>query len=296
MTPAFGPIATAIAEQTGAPFNPSSIRQLAGGSIHHAWRIEDGERRFFVKTGTPEKEIIFAAEAAGLRALTQAAVVPTPTFVAQGQSGELSFLVLEFVDLAALDRSGGTTLGTWLAELHRARGPHFGWPADNFIGTTLQRNSPHPDWPHFFGDRRLRPQLELARDNGMDPRLVAQGLEIVKLIGGLFIDYRPVPSLLHGDLWSGNAGQDPGGRPLLFDPACYWGDRESDIAMAELFGGFPESFHVAYRNAWPLDQGYEARKPLYNLYHVLNHFNLFGGAYLGQAQRMIARLLAMLRR
>ena len=130
----------------------------------------------------------------------------------------------------------------------------------------------------------------------MDPKLVAQGSEIVARIGGLFIDHRPVPSLLHGDLWSGNAGQDSDGRPVVFDPACYWGDRETDIAMAELFGGFPESFYVAYRKAWPLDQGYETRKPLYNLYHILNHFNLFGGAYLFQAQRMIGQLLAALRR
>lgn len=296
MTPDFGPIAEAIAAHTKVPFSARSISPVAGGSIHRAWRVDDGERRYFVKTGDPAAAPIFAAEALGLRALTEAAVLPAPTFVAQGGTAALSFLVLEFVDLKVLDRTGGARLGSALAEMHRVCGPAFGWTEDNFIGSTVQRNTPHADWPHFFGEYRLRPQLALARQNGMDPKLVAKGLGIVDCLGGLFIDYRPVPSLLHGDLWSGNAAQDSDGRPLIFDPACYWGDRETDIAMAELFGGFPESFHVAYRRAWPLDRGYETRKPLYNLYHILNHFNLFGGAYLGQAQRMIERLLAELRR
>ena len=130
----------------------------------------------------------------------------------------------------------------------------------------------------------------------MDRALVKKGYGIIERIGGLFIDYRPAPSLLHGDLWSGNAAQTSGDGPVIFDPACYYGDRETDIAMAELFGGFPISFYAAYRAEWPLDPGYEARKPLYNLYHVLNHFNLFGSAYLGQAQRMIEGLLAALKR
>lgn len=296
MTPDFGPISAAIAAHTETPFSPQSFSPVAGGSIHEAWRVEDGERRYFVKTGGPAAAAMFAAEASGLRALSEAAVVPAPTFVTLGHTAALSFLVLEFIDLKALDRTGGARLGTTLAELHRIQGPAFGWPEDNFIGGNVQRNTPHADWPHFFRECRLRPQLALARLRGMDPKLVTKGLGVVDCLGGLFIDYRPVPSLLHGDLWSGNAGQDSKGKPLIFDPACYWGDRETDIAMAELFGGFPESFHVAYRSAWPLDRGYEARKPLYNLYHVLNHFNLFGSAYLGQAQRMIERLLADLRR
>lgn len=296
MTPDFGPIAAAIAARTGIPFSPRSIRSVAGGSIHRAWRVDDGERRYFVKTGDTAAAAMFAAEASGLRALAEAAVVPAPTFVAMGDVAALSFLVLEHLDLEALNNQGGARLGSALAALHRVQGPAFGWTEDNFIGATFQRNTLHTDWPHFFGEHRLRPQLALARQNGMDPKLVAMGLGVVDCLGGLFIDYRPLPSLVHGDLWSGNAAQDRCGRPLIFDPACYWGDRETDLAMAELFGGFPESFHVAYRSAWPLDRGYETRKPLYNLYHILNHFNLFGGAYLGQAQRMIERLLADLRR
>jgi len=239
---------------------------------------------------------MFAAEATGLRALAAAGVVRTPTFITQGQTTTEAFLALEYLRLAALDQAGGARLGAALAQLHRVTGDSFGWTGDNFIGLTPQHNAPHPGWPHFFGERRLRPQLKLALRNGMDKTLVAKGDAVIERIGGLFIDYQPVASLLHGDLWSGNAAQSDDGEAVIFDPACYYGDRETDIAMAELFGGFPASFHAAYRTSWPLDSGYETRKPLYNLYHILNHFNLFGSAYFGQAQRMIERLLGELKR
>ncbi len=300
MTPDFGDgldaMAEAIGERTGVPFHAASVRPVSGGSIHRAWRLDDGLRHYFVKAGEIAAAPMFAAEAQGLQALSAAAVVQTPTFITLGQAGSKAFLVLEYLELATLDQAGGARLGSALAQLHRSRGGSFGWSADNFIGSTPQNNARHPSWPYFFGERRLRPQLQLALQNGMDRTLVTKGYGVIERIGGFFIDYRPLPSLLHGDLWSGNAAQTGGGLPVIFDPACYYGDREADIAMAELFGGFPESFYAAYRSAWPLDPGYEARKPLYNLYHILNHFNLFGAAYLGQAQRMIERLLAELKR
>lgn len=292
----FDAIEAAIAEQTGVPFASRSARPVGGGSIHRAWHLDDGRRHFFVKLGAGETAPMFAAEARALQAIAHAGAVRTPNVVALGHTATQAFLVLEHLDLAALDQAGGARLGTALAQLHRVTGDTFGWAADNFIGATPQINTPHPSWPHFFGERRLRPQLDLALRNGMDKAVVAKGHAIIERIGGLFIDYRPPPSLLHGDLWSGNAAQCRDGEPAIFDPACYYGDRETDIAMAELFGGFPASFHVAYRAAWPLDSGYESRKPLYNLYHILNHFNLFGGAYQGQAQRMIEGLLKQLRR
>ena len=292
----FDSIAAAIAERTGTPFSPCPASPVGGGSIHRAWHIDDGSRHYFVKTNELAAAPMFAAEAQGLNALAATGVVPTPTFVTLGQTASRAFLVLEYLDLAALDRAGGARLGAALAQLHRVSGDSFGWHEDNFIGTTPQRNAPHPGWPHFFGERRLRPQLQFALQHGMDKSLVAKGHAIIERIGGLFIDYQPAPSLLHGDLWSGNAAQTRDGTPLIFDPACYYGDRETDIAMAELFGGFPTSFFAAYRAAWPLDSGYETRKPLYNLYHILNHFNLFGSAYLGQAQRMIEGLLRELKR
>ncbi len=292
----FCSIAAAIGERTGVPFTVASVKPVGGGSIHRAWHLDDGLRHYFVKTGGIAAAPMFAAEALGLQALSAAAVVQTPTFITLGQAAGESFLVLEHLELKALDNTGGAMLGAALAQLHRIRGDSFGWTADNFIGSTPQSNAPHHSWPYFFGERRLRKQLELALQNGMERALVAKAHGVIERIGGLFIDYRPLPSLLHGDLWSGNAAQTAGGLPVIFDPACYYGDREADIAMAELFGGFPISFYAAYRTAWPLDRGYETRKPLYNLYHILNHFNLFGIAYLGQAQRMIEGLLAELKR
>lgn len=288
-------VAAAISERT-AGFTPESVIPVGGGSIHRAWCLTGGGRRYFVKTGSVAAAPMFAAEARGLQALSAAAAVPTPTVISQGQAQNLAFLVLQYLDLHPLDPAGGARLGTALAQLHRVAADSYGWTADNFIGATPQQNESHPSWPHFFGERRLRPQLRLALQNGMDQTLAAKAGEVIERIGGLFTDYLPAPSLLHGDLWSGNAAQTADGMPVIFDPACYYGDRETDLAMAELFGGFPGSFYAAYRAAWSLDRGYERRKPLYNLYHILNHFNLFGDAYLGQAQRMIERLLAELKR
>ena len=292
----FEAIAAAIAGRTGSPFNLVSAMPVSGGSIHRAWHIHDGLRHYFVKANTRGTATMFAAEEEGLQALSAAGVVRTPTFVTTGHTANQAFLVLEYLDLATLDQTGGARLGAAMAGLHRVTGHSFGWTRDNFIGATPQHNAPHESWPYFFGERRLRPQLQLALQSGMDKTLVAKGCAVIERIGSLFIDYQPAPSLLHGDLWSGNAAQCRDGTAVIFDPACYYGDRETDIAMTELFGGFSASFHAAYGAAWPLDSGYETRKPLYNLYHILNHFNMFGSAYLGQAQGMIERLLAELGR
>jgi len=289
-------IASAIGAAEHTSFAVTQVVAVPGGSIHSAWRIGDGQLAYFVKTGSLGVRSMFDAEAAGLAALAAAQEVRTPRVVTLGESGPTAFLVLEALALEPLKPQAAEQLGEALARLHRQLGNAYGWPEDNFIGRAVQRNTLHESWPHFFADRRLRPQLALARDNGMDASWVAKGNEIAERAGALFIDYRPMPSLLHGDLWSGNAGQTEDGRPVIFDPACHWGDRETDLSMAELFGGFPTSFFAAYRRAWPLDVGYERRKPLYNLYHILNHYNMFGAAYLGQAQRMIAGLLALLKR
>lgn len=296
MTPDWREIGAAIGAATESDFSLREAEPVRGGSIHDAWRVRDGQRCFFVKTGMPEAAAMFAAEAEGLRALSAVAVLRTPTPVTQGATGEFAYLVMEALDLKPLDAASGAHLGTALARLHRHAGTQYGWASDNFIGATPQCNSFHRDWPYFFADRRLRPQLDLAGARGMDRGLVRRGHELAERIGSLFLEYRPPPSLLHGDLWGGNAARLAGGEPVVFDPACYHGDRETDLAMAELFGGFPGAFFAAYRAEWPLDKDFERRKPLYNLYHVLNHFNLFGAAYLRQAERMIDSLLASLRR
>jgi len=213
------------------------------------------------------------AEVDGLRAL--GAVVRVPRILEHGAD----FVLLEQLDLK---RSGDwSALARMLAALHRTTGPRFGWHTDNYIGATPQINSWRDDWSVFFNECRLAPQLALAKKNGY----------AVEIHGALKVleGHKPKPSLLHGDLWAGNAGFINEG-PVLFDPAVYYGDREADLAMTELFGGFPSEFYRAYNEAWPLDEGYERRRPMYNLYHLLNHLNLFGGGYLGQVKSTL-RLL-----
>jgi fructosamine-3-kinase len=256
--------------------------------------------RHFRKTGPAGDLARFEAEIDGLDALRATGAVRVPEKVGAGVTADgAAWLELEYLELAPLDRAGGARLGEQLAALHRETGHQpaavYGWPRDNFIGGSPQSNTSHTTWAGFFAAERLRPQLAWAAGHGLERTLREKGERLADNLGAFFLDYRPLPCLLHGDLWSGNAGQLPDGTPAIFDPAVYRGDREADLAMSELFGGFPESFYAAYRLAWPLDPGYETRKTLYNLYHVLNHFNLFGGGYLGQAKRMIEKLVAELR-
>jgi protein-ribulosamine 3-kinase len=177
--------------------------------------------------------------------------------------------------------------------MHRATSGRFGWHRDNTIGATPQLNAWESDWIVFWQTYRLGYQLDLAARSGHGGQLQRRGGLLLERLPALF-DHAPVPSLLHGDLWGGNFSGDAEGNPVIFDPACYYGDREADLAMTELFGGFSGRFYSAYRAAWPLDPGYDTRKTLYNLYHILNHLNLFGGGYGSQAERMIDRLLAEL--
>lgn len=249
----------------------------------------------FTKEGAIADLPRFAAEIAGLAALRAAGCIRVPETIACGRIGERAVLELEYLPLTALDRASGAELGRRLAALHRHGGPRFGWTEDNFIGATPQENSWRDAWPRFFGEHRLRPQLRRARDRGMNRDELERGERLIEQAAAFFVTYRPMPSLLHGDLWSGNAAALADGTPVIYDPAVYYGDRETDLAMTELFGGFPDAFYAAYRQEWPLDPGYETRKTLYNLYHILNHFNLFGNAYANQARRMIDRLLAELR-
>jgi fructosamine-3-kinase len=180
-------------------------------------------------------------------------------------------------------------LGQQLAKQHRYCEDRFGWHKDNTIGSTPQHNLWNDDWVEFVGADRLGFQLELAAKNGFTGDLQVEGAALCKSLGQFFADYWPEASLLHGDLWGGNwAAAD--GAPVIFDPAVYYGDRESDIAMTKLFGGFGASFYDAYEEAWPLSAGSEQRILLYQLYHILNHLNLFGGSYLNRALGIIRAL------
>ncbi|TCS73288.1 fructosamine-3-kinase [Sulfuritortus calidifontis] len=283
-------IGAAIAGASGQPFQLGRHEHAGGGCINEAYVLHGraGER-FFLKLNEAAKAAMFEAEAAGLDEILASRRLRAPRPICWGTAGGQAYLVLEHLDLSG--RGSGTRLGRHLAAMHRVSQARFGWRIDNSIGDTPQPNTPCADWVEFWRDRRLHHQLRLAARNGAGRRLIDQGERLMSVLAAFFTDYRPAPSLLHGDLWGGNYGFADG-EPVVFDPAVYYGDREADLAMTELFGGFGPDFYAAYREAWPLDPGYPVRKILYNLYHVLNHFNMFGGAYAGQAEAMIGRLLA----
>jgi len=270
-------------------FRLERASSVAGGCIHRCLVIEGGRRRYFVKINDRARLDCFAAEADGLSALAKAGA-RVPAALCHGNSADHAFLVLEYLELR---REGDyAELGRMLATVHSLHGDRYGWHRDNFIGTTPQPNASGPSWIEFWRAERLAPQLLLSGKNGLGSGLVRKGEQLAAELDRLLPDPQPPASLLHGDLWSGNASFLPDGAPVLFDPAVYFGDREADLAMTELFGGFPKEFYSAYGEAAPLDPGYGTRKTLYNLYHVLNHANLFGGGYAAQAERMIERLLA----
>jgi len=287
-------VAQAIAQATRSAFELADWRAASGGCINQSGTvIGRDDRRFFVKLNQAKLLPMFEAEADGLEALHAAAAIRVPMPVAHGIADGQAFLAMEWLDLCN-NALSGAVLGEQLAELHSRIGPAHGWRRDNFIGSTPQPNREHADWIVFFRTQRLQPQFDVASRNGGSSRLLASGEELCERLEGLFAGYTPPPSLLHGDLWRGNAAMHAGA-PVIFDPAVHFGDRESDLAMSELFGGFPTTFYAAYHAAWPLDPGYRSRKLLYQLYHVLNHFNLFGGGYGGQALAISEGLLADLR-
>ena len=296
--PLDGQLAQAISDATGEPFGNARLEGVGGGCIHSAYRVrgEDaaGERSYFAKVNEAQHAAMFAAEADGLAALERAGKVRVPRVVARGEDGERAWLVLEWLDLEGLGPRSAALLGEALAAMHRIPQEKFGWARHNYIGATPQPNAWSRDWLEFWRTHRLHPQLRYAAHNRLPSRMIDRGERLMADCEVLFKDYKPAPSLLHGDLWGGNASALADATPVVFDPAVYVGDREADLAMTELFGGFPKDFASAYRNAWPLADGYPVRRDFYNLYHLLNHANLFAGGYVRQAEQGIERLLAEL--
>jgi protein-ribulosamine 3-kinase len=290
MGPLLSAVAITLGESLGRRIDLRVAGEAGGGCINQAYRVADGGQSWFVKINLASRADMFAAEADGLRALAQG-LLRVPQVMCCGETVEQSFLVLEWLALQAGTPRDFAKLGEQLARLHALAGPQHGWVRDNYIGSTPQVNAADDSWPRFFGAARLAPQLAIARKNG-HTELCAKGEGMLEALPRLFGAHAPQPSLLHGDLWAGNAAFLAGGTPVVFDPAAYYGDREADLAMTELFGGFPEDFYAAYRAHLPLDPGYRVRKTLYNLYHVINHANLFGGGYAAQAESMMDRLLA----
>lgn len=275
------------------PFDITSRQSISGGDINQAWKISDGNTDYFLKTNTADKIEMFAAEAEGLKAMSAADAIRVPQPVCYGSHGDQSYLVMEYVPLSGnLDRN---QFGHQMAEFHQYTQTEFGWHRENTIGSTPQINDFSTDWIDFWQERRLGFQIQLAVKHGANNRLADKAEKLMADMAVFFAGYRPVASILHGDLWSGNWGADAENNPVIFDPAVYFGDHETDLAMMELFGSPGNAFFSAYNEVFPIDPGYSTRKTLYNLYHILNHFNLFRGGYAGQAEHMIDQLLAEIR-
>jgi len=283
------PIAEQISQATGQPFAIRDRRPVGGGCINQAVALSDGDRTYFVKVNVPTQVEMFAAEALALKAIGATQTIRVPQPICWGSTDSHSFIAMEWLEFGRCSSDSWERMGQNLAALHRHRGPaQFGWERNNTIGSTPQINTWRDSWADFFAEQRLGYQLRLAKRKGGS---FPDTERVVAAVRERLADRQPPPSLLHGDLWSGNAACLVDGEPAIIDPAAYWGDREADLAMTELFGGFPAAFYRGYDAVWPLDSGYRERKPLYNLYHVLNHFNLFGGGYGSQASRTLEQLL-----
>jgi fructosamine-3-kinase len=272
---------------------------ISGGDINQAYKLtlqtqttddrRSADRTYFIKLNRVDRLPMFEAETAGLTQIAQTQTIRVPSPICSGVHGNYAYLVLEYWPIGSLNDRSRHELGRKLAQLHLVSGATaFGWQRDNTIGSTPQPNPWTTSWTEFWQVSRIGYQLELAQQKGGKFKY---GDRLLDHIPDLLQNHSPKPSLVHGDLWGGNAGALPDGEPVIFDPAVYWGDREVDLAMTELFGGFGPAFYQGYASVYPIDPGFVQRKLLYNLYHILNHYNLFGGSYGVQADRMMADLL-----
>ncbi len=261
---------------------------VSGGDVDRAARWDTEGGSVFVKW-SPGGAARFLAEADGLERLAQAGCVRVPEVVGVAQSEDGAALVLRWVEARERTEAAAAVLGAQLAALHRNAAGAYGLERDNYIGPLPQRNTPTNRWVEFYRTHRLGFQAELAsRRKSLDPSTLSRLDRLVSCLDRWLSEPEEGPSLMHGDLWGGNWLVDPEG-PVVVDPAVYYGHREVELALTELFGGFPQSFYAAYREAWPLADGYGDRKPLYQLYPLLVHANLFGGAYAHSVRRVVRR-------
>lgn len=281
-----------IEAATGDNLKNYRLSSVGGGGINTAYHLQTVEQSYFIKLNRPQLLAMFEAEARGLEEMRALNCVRIPQVICYGQADGHSYLALEYIEIGSLRGQASKLLGTQLAKLHQYPQAFYGWHIDNTIGSTPQHNDRQHDWLTFWQQQRLGKQLKFAAKNGFTGALQDKGQQLLENLHIFFDNYSPAPALLHGDLWGGNAAADPQGNPVIFDPACYYGDREADIAMTELFSGFGSDFYAAYQAQYPLDPGYKIRKTLYNLYHIINHLNVFGSGYLGQSENMIDQLLA----
>lgn len=280
-------ISEQISQSIEHDFICDDIREISSGDSHNAYKISDGKQRFFVKTNNRNQLANFKAESEGLEHLQQAELFKVPKVVCCGVAIDHSFLVLEHITMDSGSTCAWFDFGKNLAELHLKQTQEmYGWQDDNFIGLTIQPNHWDKKWSRFFAEQRIGFMLQLLHEKGYALADIDRTVESVKR---LLHGHNPVSSMLHGDLWQGNTGFHKQ-QAVMFDPAFYYGDREAEIAMTELFSKFPPAFYQGYDQVWPLDTDYQYRKSVYQLYHVLNHALLFGGHYVESAKATLKTL------
>lgn len=288
-------IEESLSSKLDRPFKLEGHTEVQGGCINRAFVVDGRPESLFIKLNQSSMLAMFEAEATALTEIANTNTVRVPTVLGWGEVDGIAYLALENLDLDSGGRVAQKKLGEKLAEMHLTHRSKFGWHRDNAIGSTPQYNAQSVDWNRFWKKQRLGFQLDLAAKNGYTGSFQERGAELLAGVEKLFMGHQPSPSLLHGDLWSGNTAITRAGENVIFDPATYYGDRECDLAMTELFGGFDREFYAAYASILPNNEGYATRKLIYNLYHILNHLNLFGDGYLHQAESIIERLLRELR-
>ncbi|MCW8931579.1 MAG: fructosamine kinase family protein [Gammaproteobacteria bacterium] len=283
-----------ISQTLNRSFQIQKKSSVGGGSINSSYHaIGTDSQEYFIKLNVASLETMFQVEFDSLNELSQSlstnnSAMKVPLPICFGTANSHSYLVLEYQPISSSGNS--KTFGQALAEMHKITTKQYGWYQNNIIGSTPQSNCQHNDWITFWREERIRPQFEMLYDKGYKKMLQPLSDQLLNNLDSLLVNHTPQASLLHGDLWSGNYGFLSYDQPVIFDPALYYGDRETDIAMTELFGGFSQDFYDSYNETWPLDEGYTRRKTVYNLYHILNHANLFGTSYLNQAMSMMERL------
>ena len=281
-----------ICEELGETY-PKSIEQVHGGDIHSAWRIEFSNKKLFLKRNIRNKKFLEFEKYClqNLRKYINQENLVIPEVIAYKNIKNIEILLIEWIDMHNFDQK---KLGKGLGELHlkstESNPKMFGFPVEGFIGTTDQKKGLEDNWIDCFLNLRIIPQLLSLKSRILDKEIINKVKEKIK---SELLNHKPINALVHGDLWSGNAGMDKNGKGVIFDPASWWADNEVDIAMTKLFGGFRKEFYEEYHRIFPIKNGFEKRIIIYNFYHILNHANMFGGGYLNQVEDYVKAILNM---
>ncbi len=281
-----------ICEELGETY-PKSIEEVHGGDIHSAWRIEFSNIKFFLKRNIRNKKLLEFEKYClqNLRKYMNQENLVIPEVIAYKNIKNTEILLIEWIDMHNFDQK---KLGKGLGELHlksaESNPKMFGFPVEGFIGTTDQKKGFEDNWIDCFLNLRIIPQLLILKSTTLDKEIINKVKEKIK---SELLNHKPINALVHGDLWSGNAGMDKSGKGVIFDPASWWADNEVDIAMTKLFGGFRKEFYEEYHRVFPIKSGFEKRIIIYNFYHILNHANMFGGGYLKQVKHYVQAILNM---